>query len=245
MPYIVLDESTAEVAPAVTIGAPLTSVGMTLADMVAELAPELGNRTDVIDTSTRLPLWINWAYRNVASMLTLKELFGSFPLTTVDAQPFYLLPVSVAWIKRINLIDTTNFLAGGRELEMIDESGYRLLADLDDEPSKYLRYRRMLVLYGTPDDAYDLSVDCRVRPDDLVDDTDSPLLPEEFHEAIFLHARYRAFRSLRLYTESAAALNDALTVLRPLLNTDAEELDGAIQQVQPIRAKRQLFQGRD
>jgi hypothetical protein len=244
MPYITLDESTAEAAPVVTIGAPLTSVGMTFDDFLTELYSELGARTDVTAASDRLKMWTNWAYRNVCGMVTLKELFGSFALATVDDQPLYQLPRQVAWIKRVSLIDTTNFLAGGRELEMIDESGYRLLADLDDEPSRYFRYRRMLVFWGTPDDAYDLAIDCRVRPDDLVDPTDSPLLPEEFHEVILLYARYRAFRSLRMYQESSVALNDAVTTLRPLINTDAEEMDGAIQQVQPIRRKSQLFQGR-
>jgi hypothetical protein len=245
MPYIVLDESTAQAAPAVTIGAPLTSVGMTLLDFINELAPEIGNRTDVTMANARMKLWINWAYRNVASMLTIKELFGSFALATVDTQPFYAMPFSVAWIKRLALIDSTNFLMGGRQMEMIDEPDYRLLGDFDGEPTKYFRFRRMLVLYGTPDGIYNLAVDCRVRPSDLVANTDSPLLPEEFHESILLYSRYRAFRSLRLYNEASVALNDALTVMRPLLNTDSEEMDGAIQQVQPVQSKRQLFQGRN
>lgn len=244
MPYIALDESTAEDAPAVTIGAPLTSVGMTFGEMLAELDAELGSRTDVDNTSVRLKLWVNWAYRNVASMLTVKELMGSFSLTTVADQPFYLLPTSIAWLKRLSIIDATDFLAGGQEMEMIDESGYRLLADLTDIPSKYMRYRRMLVLWATPNDEYELTVDCRVRPDNMVDSTDSPILPEEFHESILLYGRYRAFRALRMYQEASVALNDAVTTLRPLINTDAEEADGAIQRVQPIRTKAQLFRGR-
>lgn len=246
MPYIVLDETIAQAAPVVTIGNPLTSVGMTLSDFQTEIAAEIGSRGDVLANSPRLLLWINWAYRNVASMVTLKELFGSFAIATVDEQPFYALPSQVAWIKRVSVNDSVNFLAGGRELEMTDEAGYRLLsdADLDDEPSRYFRYRRMLVLWPTPDNIYSIVVDCRVRPNNLVAATDSPLLREEFHEAILLYARYRAFRALRLYSEATSALNDAVTVMRPLLNTDAEELDGAIQQVQPIRSKRQLFQGR-
>jgi hypothetical protein len=246
MPYIVLDDTLAELPPAVTIGAPLTSVGMTLSDFQTELYPELGSRGDVLQTSARMTLWINWAMRNVSSMVTLKELFGSFALATVADQPFYALPIQVAWLKRVSVIDDVNFLSGGRELEMTDESGYRLLSDVTngDEPTQYFRYRRMIVLWATPDAVYNLAIDCRVRPDDLVDATDSPLLPAEFHESILLYARYRAFRSLRLYSEASAALNDATTTLRPLLNTDAEEMDGAIQQVQPIRRKSQLFQGR-
>lgn len=242
MPYIVLDPSTAATAPVVTIGAPLTSVGDTLLDFRTELDLELGRRGDV--TSTDLNLWINKAYRRLAGMLTIKEIFGSFALATVSAQPFYSLPIQVSWIRKVSLIDTTNFLAGGRELEQTDENEYRIFSDLSEEPSRWFRYRRMMVLWGTPDTVYNLAVDCRVRPDDLVANTDSPLLPPEFHEVILLFARSNGFRAVRMYADAAQALNDGITLLRPLLNTDAEELAGAESVVQPIRSKGQLYQGR-
>jgi hypothetical protein len=47
-----------------------------------------------------------------------------------------------------------------------------------------------------------------------------------------------------MYSEAAAALNDAVTVLRPLINTDAEEMDGAIPACATNQDQAQLFQGR-
>jgi len=242
MPYLVLDPSTAEAAPASTAGAPLTSVGETLASFREDLTLELGNRTDI--SATQLDKWINWGYRKLSSMLTLKELFSSLGITTVADQPFYGLPTSLAWIQRVGIIDDVNFLAGGRELEQIDPAEYRLLADNTAEPTSQFRFARMLVLWPTPDSGYDLSIDFRVRVQDLDDDTDSPILPEEFHEVILAYARSRAWRALRNYPEAAVAQNDAVNGLRVLLNTDAQEIAAAEAGVQPVRSKSQLYQGR-
>lgn len=245
MPYIVLDETTAEAAPVVTIGAPNTTGDMSFTEMQQELALELGSRTDVSAVSSRSKLWINMAYRGLCQMLTIKELFGSFALATVDDQPFYAMPKQLAWIKDVSLADSTTFVAGGRKLEMIDEAGYRLLSDMDGETRKWFRYRRMLVVYPHPNAVYNLAVNCRIRPDKLVNPGDYSMLPSEFDEVILMYSRYRAFRGLRMYAEAATALNDAVTVLRPILNTDAEEKDSGEQQFQPITSKRQLYQGRD
>jgi hypothetical protein len=61
MPFIVLDPTLAEPAPAVSFGLPLTSVGDTLDDILSELLLALGTRTDV--TPARAKKWINVAYR--------------------------------------------------------------------------------------------------------------------------------------------------------------------------------------
>jgi hypothetical protein len=244
MPYIVLDPSTAAAAPTVTIGAPLTSVGETLSTMRTELDLELGRRSDYANPAD-LNYWINKAYRKVAGMLTVKELFGSFQISTVSTQPFYALPIQVAWIKRVSLRDATNYpIEGGREMEQIDENIYRDLAVYSAIPTRWFRWRRMLVLWGTPNAVSTVSVDCRVRPDDLSANTDSPLLPPEFHEVILLYAKATAFRALRIYNEAATASNDALSILRPLLNTDAEELAQAESTVSPARSKGDLYWGR-
>ena len=240
MPYAVLDPSTAAASPTTTAGAPLTSVGETLASIKAELLLQLGNRDDL--TASRQNMWINWAYRNVCGMLTLKELFGSLPIAIVASQPFYSIPVQVAWVKRFGVIDTVDYgIAGGREFEMIDEASYRILPDFTDEPSRYFRHRRMLVVWPTPLNNRTAPLDFRVRPDDLVNGTDSPLLPIEFHEPILLSARYRALRSLLNWKDAAVAQNDFVSCIKPLLNTDAEESVGQFSVVAPKRSKTSLF----
>lgn len=240
MPYAVLDESTAAAAFVTTQGAPLNSVGETLASLREELLAQLLNRDDV--TPARLDRWINWANRNVSSMLTLKECFGSSLISVVASQPFYLLPIQVAWIKRLSVSDAETYMVDeGRELDMIDEAKYRTLPVEDGEPTQYFRWRRMAVLWPTPETDRSLSLDYKVRFDDLVEETDSPVLPPEFHEAILLSAVHRAYRSLKDAANAQLAYNDFLTCIRPLQNTDAEETTAQNGTFRPARHQRDLY----
>lgn len=238
MPYTPFTPATAQAAPVVTIGAPVTGFGMTFLQMQDELTEQTGDRDDL--TTTRNKRFINWAYQNLAGMVQLKELYGSFSITMTADQPFYLLPKQVSFLKRVSYINTL-LLDEGSELAMIDEAAYRNLPDTDAaEPSRYLRVGRMLVLYPTPDQDWDMTIDCKIRPDDLTADTDCTLLPPEFDEPMLLLARSRLFRSVRQYAEALQAKNDALAELRPLLNTDAEELDSAEFSLAPARNWNQM-----
>lgn len=246
MPYTVLNPATAATAPSTTVGNPLTSVGETLATFQAELLVMLGNRADA--TPSRMTSWINKAYTNLAAMLDIKELEGSVALSLVVDQPFYLIPTVVSYIKRLSIVDTTNYAEGGREMEMIDEPTYRTLpvssylgTGTQVWPTSYFRYGRMVVVYPTPGTSYTVSMDFKIRPARLSVSTDSPILPEEFHEVILLMALARANRMFKLYKEAALAQNDALVVLRPLLNTDAEERDAMHMVAQPVRTSRDLY----
>lgn len=238
MPYTPFTPATAKAAPVTTIGAAVLNNGMTFLEMQTELGDQTGDRDDL--TTTRNKRFINWAYQNLAGMVQLKELYGSVTINTDADQPFYLLPKQISFIKRASYINT-DLLDEGSELAMIDEAAYRNLPATDEsEPHSYLRVGRMLVIYPTPDDDWNVTLDVKIRPDDLVADTDCTLLPPEFDEAHLLMARSRLFRSVRQYKEAAQAQNDALGILRPLLNTDAEELDGAEFSLAPARKWSQL-----
>lgn len=225
MPYRALDPSTAATAPVTTAGAPLVSVGETLFSLRSELLLEIGSRSDV--DPTRLNKWINWAYRNLAGMLKVGEMKRSMVFNTVAGQPFYLLPVQVRSIRAISVEDSTNFYRGGTKLTLSDEDEYKRQPDsartYNKGPRKYFRYNRMVVVYPDPVAVQPLDMEFWVRPDDLTDDTHSPILPIEFHEPLLLHSRHRAWRSLQEFQKANLAANDFLQVLRPLIDTDAEE----------------------
>lgn len=246
MPFSVLDPTTAAAAPVTTAGAPLTSTGETLASISAEVLSCLYGRTDV--DSTRVTKWVNWGYRNICGMLDLTELKASIPLSLVASQPFYLVPKVVAWINRITLVDTTDFSSGGAELELIDEPLYRQLPDVDSTaqavPESYFRYGRMVVVWPTPVTSYTAAMDCRIRPVNMTSPTHSPILPEEFHQAIMQAGLENAWRALQVPAKAATAANDKLTILRPLLDTDAEERSNMQARMVPVRSRSQLFSKR-
>lgn len=250
MPYDVLDPSLAADAPTTTAGAPLEDNGETFANIRAEIVLMLGNRADVTTTYlVNLKRWTNWGYRNVAQMLDLKELWASVAFDLVTDQNLYTVPASLSWIKRMMIQDDTDYVDdGGIELQMIDEMTYRNLPDSDEvqlsgsavPPDKYFRYGRMIVLWPTPALAYTAPVDFRVRPTDLVEDDDCPMLPPEFSEVIMLAGLMRAQRALGMRQQAALTQNDMLSALRPLLNTDAEETSAMHMVAQPIRSIAQL-----
>lgn len=244
MPYIAIDATTAKAAPVTTIGAPLTSQGETLATFLAELKLQVV-RSDPVDA--RYKSWINLAYRHLAAMVTLNEMMGSLALTTDVGQPLYTLPTVVAWIKQIPLSDPIVYpFAGGRNMVMTDLNGYRELPDSSlirnqYGPYRYFRFGRVLALWPTPISVQTVIVDFRVRPKDLVNDTDSPILPQEWHEPILLKARHVAFRSLQMFDKAGLALNDFTSTIRELINTDAAEIGGKTATFSPARALRNAY----
>jgi hypothetical protein len=225
MPFRLLDPTTAAAAPVITAGAPLVSVGETLASFRAELLLELSSRSDV-DT-TRLNKWINWAYRSTAAMLKISELKAAFRINLAVGQPFYMMPIQLRSIEQLSMPDLADYYKGGSKLTPSNVDEYRRQPDLAGVPQNYFRFGRMLVVYPDPNAVLPLDFEYLLRPDDLVLDTHSPLLPQEFHEPILLYARHKAWRSVRNYGEAAIAKNDFLAELRPLINTDGEEAQQA------------------
>lgn len=243
MPFTVLDPATAEAAPTTDAGQPLSNTGMTLESMLEDLSSDMQG----IDVSDRGPDWINRAYKNLAGMLDINELQASVSINLLADQPFYLVPETLAWVEWFGNEDSTDYRDGGRGFEMIDRQTYRMLPDSDAFtvtqllPYKWFRFARMIVLWPTPETATTAAMDFRVRPASLVDLDDSPILPEDFHEPLYQMALARGQRARGFRSEGDRAYNDALSYLRPLLNTDAEEMDSMNMTMQPIRARSQLY----
>lgn len=229
MPYNAFTPATAAAAPATTVGNPLTSVGETLSSLQSTLLEELSGRTDA--TAARLTKWINYGYRQLVGMLDLPQLWGSVSFSFVASQPFYLVPNAVAWSRQFLVVDSDTYGTdvGGIILKAIDLDAYRTLDDLTDEPRQFLftgaspSALQMAVIYPTPLNARTAIMDFRVRPASLSAATDSPILPQEFHEGLMLLAKAKAMRQFRLVAESKEAYNEALAIIRPLINTAAEE----------------------
>jgi hypothetical protein len=242
MPFITLDPTSAQPAPITTIGDPLTNEGETLSSLRDELKKDIVRDIE----PQRLNRWINLGYLHVAAMLTTSEMQGSIAIPTIVDQPLYLLPRSVAWITQLPLSDPSLYpIVGGKNMLMTDLAQYR---DLPDYPSSYtyspyrwFRQGRLLALWPKPATSASVTVDFRIRPAKLSLETHSPILPEEFHEAILLRARHVAFRSLKMFNEASIAQNDFVASIRDIVNTDAEELKGKPSSFQPAVALRNYY----
>lgn len=246
-PFTALDATTAQVV-ASTLGAPLVSTGDTLSTIRDELVAALGQRTDLTvggTDFTRINKYINYAYRDLCSSLQLEELIASLSFNTVAAQPLYKLPNAVRDTRMVSLVDPVTYpVTGGLPLNKRDLAWYRrqiLFSDVG--PTDYFKYNTLLVLWPTPTAVNALSVEFRIRPDDLVGATDSPILPTEWHEGIFLLAKAKLHAALLEPDLAAIAENDFTKFVRRKTDRAAEETENMIAQARPIRRRSQMNRG--
>jgi hypothetical protein len=243
MPYIVLDSAVAAAAPVVTKGAPLVSVGETLASLRSELKKMLAGRTDV--DLPRLNLWINFAYQDLASSLEIDDLKSAYGFPTVAGQPLYQVPAVVGSTRSAALIDPVNSpIYGGRPLMKTDVDNYYREENRSDYPQKYFREAGLIVLYPTPDQAYTVALNFWIRPANLVNETDSPILAYEWHEAILLMARAKAFSALLEFEAAQAAQNDYVNLIRRKVDRTQREDEGRIITSSVPRRRSQLTRNR-
>lgn len=242
MPYLVIDPAAAAAAPVLTLGAPRTSEGETLLSLRTELFFQLGGRDDLTDD--RLDKLINWAYLDLWSSLKLDESDASYGFSTVPAQPFYLVPPQVRSTRRAAIIDTSS-VYGGTPLEKTDLSSYRQLEVASGIPQSYFRSNGVLVLYPTPDAVYSVAVDFRLRPLRLVEDTDSPILAEEWHETILLNARKKGFSATMEFDKAMPAHNDFVDSVRRKEDPAADEDSDRIVASSVPRSGRMLRRSRE
>lgn len=239
MPYIVLDPTLAEPAPAVAAGDPLTSVGMTLLDLRSELRKMLGNRQDVDDP--RLTLFVNEGYIDLAASLQLDDLTSGYGFQTVVGQALYGMPPAARATLGASVVDSVTYPEfGGLALNKTDLNEYRTLRDASDEPTRYFRQAGLMVLWPTPSAIRTVAVDFRIRPQALVADTDSPILAYEWHMAILLNARRWAFSALLEFDKAMAAENDIVTLIRKRSDTKAEEDENKVILSSVPRSRRML-----
>lgn len=228
MPYTVLDKTTAETAPVVTLGDPLlVDNGMSFADIDAELNSRLLSRTDI--TPARRLLFINQAYLDLCTSLRLDDLKASMPLTLVEDQPLYLLPDAVASIQFAAISETVATSGTeGRPLEKIDLSTYRGRRVEEGLAREWFRHTGMFVIWPTPDYTASsiMSIDFRIRPafvaiGDIA--TSWPILQSEWHEAIILLAKQKILHEVKEFEASQLAQNEYVNYVRRRTNYETED----------------------
>jgi hypothetical protein len=213
MPYTPIVAGAAAIVAPSGSAAPLTNQGETLASLTSELEAMLAGRTDV--TPDRFALWINFGYIDLAASLELDELKASISFPSVVGQPFYKMGTELMATRSAAVVDPVTYGdLGGRPLEKTDLATYRRNRDLTDEPREYFRERNIIVLWPTPVAGRTIGLDFWLRPDKLVNEDDSPILGWEWHEAILLNARKKAFSALLEFDKAMAAENDFINLVR-------------------------------
>lgn len=243
MPYIVLDPAAAAAAPVVSISpGPDTGVthpnGKSLLMMMNRLKLELGNRTDL--TPTILKEIVNDAYLDFTSALDLPEIHRAYGQTLVAGQALYTLPSAVDTVLGIAASEDGDITTGAG-LEKIDWQLYRKLPDQEGEPSAWFRSQNIIVVWPTPDEAFDVAFDVKVKPAPLAADGDYPFLDDKWHEALFKAAKARAWEAVQNDTKAALAENSAARLVQRRSDREAEEKELEYPAVRPIKSRADLM----
>lgn len=236
MPYLKLDPSIAEPAPALVFGAPETATdhpgGKSLLALRSRLKVELGARTDIPDTLYNE--WINDGYQDIYGSLDLPEAKRSFNLDTVENQPLYLLPIGVESIRSVSIVDPDDNTLGA-SFEKIDSVMYRKLPPSCGAPEYWFREQNMIVFWSTPDQVYTLTVDATLRPAILREDTDYPILDDRWHELVFKAAKTRAWEAVQNDTKSALVENSLVRQVQRQRDKDVRDEENEYPRMRVVR----------
>jgi hypothetical protein len=127
------------------------------------------------------------------------------------------------------VIDTVTYGdLGGKLLKKIDLNLYRMRSELAEEPREYFRERNLLVLWPTPKNVRTIVLDYWIKPTDLVLDTDSPMIPVEWHESILAGARKKGYSAVQDFEKAEVAQNDYVDGVRVKEDRDEREDDGRV-----------------
>lgn len=159
---------------------------MNLLTMRNTLRTKIGSptATDVSDaTLTRI---CNAVYREVASKYPFNEVRCIKSFATIAGSPRYDVPTDLAALYRV-WNDT--------EKKKLIKRGVRFLASArkgvaDGKPRYYVRVKDYIQLIPTPDAVYNIHIFYLTDIQDMVADTDSPVLPLAWHDGLVLKARH-------------------------------------------------------
>jgi hypothetical protein len=128
-----------------------------------------------------------WLYTEWASTLIAEDNSLELP-ESVSIGRIFNMSVSGGSLSRPRMLERLEPSAGFRALHAFDQRSaapmyyYIAMSNQDDNQSSPVQYTARVV--PTPDVAYDVQAQYLAIPATLVDDTDEPMMPEEYQEAV-------------------------------------------------------------
>ena len=172
---------------------------MDFGEIYGEVISRLGNRSDI---TARAKQWVNQAQFSIATSYRFFELEVSVTGSTTSSTRTYSLPSDLRVI--LSIRDTTN----SRKLNKSDWRTFDKVSQTTGQPSRYDRFGSSIELDPTPDDTYGLSLRYLKRVASMTNDTDEPILPDEWIEAIILRACWIGALALQMNETSEAFKNE-------------------------------------
>jgi hypothetical protein len=160
-----------------------------MATTLATLKTKLNNFADETVDATKAALWINDAYKDVASRMDWSWLVSNSNFQTVVGDHSYTLASDL--LKLLNIkTSQTNLKARDRKWLYDNYPEYPEYPESADittnygEPSDYLQVNRDVWLFPIPKTEKTVYYLYKKQVTELTQDSDEPLVPEQFREVI-------------------------------------------------------------
>lgn len=197
---------------------------MNLLEIRTRLRRRVGSpdATDVTDAS--LNEFINTAYRDIASRFRFHKVRKLCTFDTIASTSRYGLPTDCEVVLRLR--DQTTGMKLRKEDDSF-EAGLEGVADtVEGVPASYLRQRDWVKISPVPDGVYTIEVFYKAGITDLVNDTDSPVIPASWHEGIVKLARHGFYDDAGDVPKAQYALqNYASWLSTKSIEVDEEKVD--------------------
>lgn len=136
-------------------------------------------------------IWINEAQRDVCLRADLSTQFTTSTITTTAGTQGYALPSNYARLGEKGNLSIPTYDEILNELE--DQDDFDDTTPSSGKPTSYIIIGATLYLYPTPDAVYSLTLRYYKLPADLVNNTDEPEIPEQYHHLLEHYAQRKAY----------------------------------------------------
>lgn len=146
--------------------------------------PSAGDVPDTILTNV-----LNRAYSDLTARFKFHRVRKICQFNTIVGQARYGIPSDCFAVLRVR--DNTN----GKRITKIGDTAYSDRSDTtaqttNGRPTRYIRQRDWIALDPPPDGAYQIEMFYKAKMADLADDSDTPVIPEQWHEGIVRLGRF-------------------------------------------------------
>jgi len=241
MPFQGFNPSSAIAIASSSQSGPIATGWLSFLQLRTELSYRLGGRADL--DAARLGHWVNEAYVDMTNAFDLAVLRTTLTHTLTAGVVLYSLPANVRMAVLMSYQDPLDQLIGCK-VDKIEEDEYRRLPieAFRGPPEVWSPFHpNLLVVYPSPDEAYPVALDVKLRPSRLVADVDFPVLTEEYIEGLLLLARAKAFSALLEFSLAGQSTNEYVAFMRSRRNEVAEQDEGKIGRIIPVRSQSELL----
>lgn len=144
---------------------------------------------------TSIGNWINEAQRYIAKNSLLRTQQNQYVFNTVVGTTSYTLPTDFARIIDIHYVPDSDVF---EEMTMIDRDSIDV--STTGRPNSFVIVGNVIALYPTPDAIYQIQMRYSQLPPTLVNPTDVPQIPSEYHYLLETYALYKAYRRQNDYS---------------------------------------------